>query len=129
MALNIFQSDSEVGDQIETHIAESVDQKAKGWALNAAWILISVILGYMVSTIWDLNGKIYEVAGKQEIQYDVIDELKDKVDEAEDKAEKISLEKDALNKENYNLREDMAKLNHQKNLLSLELQKAKGGKK
>ena len=83
----------------------------------------------MVSTIWDLNGKIYEVAGKQEIQYDVIDELKDKVDEAEDKAEKISLEKDALNKENYKLREDMAKLNHQKNLLSLELQKAKGDKK
>jgi len=127
VALNIYQKDSD--DQIETHIAESVDQKAKGWLLKFFWILISVIFGYIISTIWDLNGKIYEVAGKQEIQYDVIDELKDKVDEAEEKAVKISLEKDALNKEYYKLREDMAKLNHQKNLLSLELQKAKGDKK
>jgi hypothetical protein len=129
MALNIFQTDSEIDSQIETHIAESVDQKAKGWALNGAWILISVILGYMISTIWDLNGKIYEVAGKQEIQYDIIDELKDKADEAEKRAEQISKEKDLLKKESYQLREAMEKLNHEKNLLSLELQRAKGGKK
>ena len=128
MALNIFQTDSEVDSQIRTHIAESVDQKAKGWALNGAWILISVILGYMVSTIWDLNGKIYEVAGKQEIQYDVIDELRRKAEEAENRADKLSHEKDDLKSEYYELREEMAKLSNEKSLLSLELQRVKGDK-
>ena len=110
-------------------VKRHIDGEINRWALKGYPVIISLILGYIISTVWDLNGKIYEVAGKQEIQYDVIDELKDKLGEAEYKIEKISLERDALKKENYLFREDMAKLNHQTNLLSLELKKAREVKK
>ena len=110
-------------------VQRHIDGEIKGWALKGYPLIITFMLGYIISTVWDLNGKIYEVAGKQEIQYDVIDELKDKLGEAEYKIEKISLERDALKKENYLFREDMAKLNHQTNLLSLELKRAREVKK
>ena len=64
---------------LETKIDESIEKKIKKWALLGAWFLIFTILGYLISTVWDLNGKIYEACGKQAAHTEEITSLKDEL--------------------------------------------------
>ncbi len=122
MELNIFQPKSNLDDEVQTHIDRSIEQKIRGWALLGAWFLISVILGYVISTIWDLNGKIYEVAGKQEIQYDFINSLKDDVSDLEKEKKNLIEEKHKLADDAFKLKSNIHDLENQNRKLELKNQ-------
>jgi hypothetical protein len=120
MKLKILKPDIKLSDQVKTHIAQTIDQSAKKWVLTGSWMLISVVLGFIISTIWDLNGKIYEVVGKQSIQYAVIDTLKNDIANLESKNSNLKNDNYNLKDKEFELRKELEKLRYENIKLSIK---------
>ncbi len=93
--LDLTSSDARgfIKDQVDSTIESKFDKKTI-WVFTIA---VSVLYGFLVSVTWDIYGKVYEVSGKQHIQYEIIKELK--VENKTLKDENFNLKQKILNKE------------------------------
>jgi hypothetical protein len=73
---NLDLTSSNAKDYIEKQVDSTVDSKIDKKTIMVFTIAMSVLYGFLVSVTWDIYGKVYEVSGKQYIQYEIIKELK-----------------------------------------------------
>lgn len=102
-----------VGDW-DVKIEESIEKRITRWALIGAWMIISIVLGFLISTVWNLNGKIYEVAGKQAIQYEVIKELRDSKEKLDNENQKLKTTLSEKEEDNKKLRSQLNNIEMQR---------------